>query len=189
MEIKKRKLNRWNKWDYSNGGYYFVTICTENREELFGIIEDGEMQLNKIGYIANNKWQEIKNHYGNIILDEYIVMPNHIHGIIRINNKRIVGIEGMEKRNINVGTADVGTAQCAVRTENNKRYGLLSKIIKSFKEAVSKEIKKEFIGCNFGWHRSFYDRIVRDEKGLENIREYIRNNPGMWGRDRNNLEI
>ena len=81
-----RKSNRLREYDYSTAGYYYVTICTCNREELFGRIEDNRMVLNEYGKISENTWEEIPNHYPNAELDEFVVMPNHIHGMIIINN-------------------------------------------------------------------------------------------------------
>jgi len=148
--------------------------------------------------LQKKHWLEIPNHYSNVILDEFIIMPNHIHGIITIVGNN-VGTEqcSVVKNNDfnNVGTEqcsvvknndfnNVGTEQCSVPTGNkiNKNYGLLSKIIKSFKEIVVKKIHTKY-GFNFQWQRSFYDHIIRNEKSLNNIRDYIISNPGMWNRD------
>ena len=80
---------RLQNWDYRWNGYYFVTICTENKEEYFGEIKDGKMHLSPIGIIADVLWHEIKNHAKNVELDEFIVMPNHIHGILILDNDGI----------------------------------------------------------------------------------------------------
>ena len=83
-EMKERKLNRLKDYDYSQNGYYFVTICTKNREAWFGKIESDKMILNMFGEITKNFWVEIPKHFKNVSLDEFIVMPNHIHGIVII---------------------------------------------------------------------------------------------------------
>jgi REP element-mobilizing transposase RayT len=123
------------------------------------------MILNKYGHIANHFWNEIPQHYPNVFIDEFIVMPNHIHGIIIIANT-------------------VVTEQGSVPT----KYGLLSKVIKSFKSAFTKNINQQFPDNNFKWQRSFYDHIIRKDEALEKIRLYIINNPIKWNMDRNNVE-
>ena len=159
----RRKSIHLKEYDYSSTGYYFVTICTQNREEIFGKIEFGSMKLNKYGKIANQIWKGIPNHYTNVELDEFVIMPNHIHGIIIIDE-------------------NVGTEQCSVPTH----YGLLSKIVKSFKEIFIKTIHIQFEDYQFKWQRSFYDRIIRNDKELFNIRQYITNNPLQWELDNEN---
>ena len=86
--MRNRKLNRLPQYDYSSEGYYFVTVCTKDREERFGEIENGKMVLNEYGKLAKMQWQEMPKHFQSIQLDEYVIMPNHIHGIIIINNVR-----------------------------------------------------------------------------------------------------
>ena len=156
---KNRKLNRLKNYDHSQKGSYFVTICIKNREEILGEIENNKLILNRYGKTVNNFWLEIPNHYKNVQLDEFIIMPNHMHGIVIIDNN------------------NVGTEQCSVPTM--KRYGLLSKIIKSFKEMSVKSIKKGFNKRDFVWQRSFYDSVIRTKESLINIRRYIINNPKM----------
>ena len=116
-------------------------------------------------------WSQILEFYNNIRIHEYVVMPNHVHGIIEI--------------------VASGVAQCATRTEGaqaDSRYGLLSKVVKAYKEAVGKEIRNKLGEKDFRWHRSFHDEIIRDERALNNIRKYIIENPDKWWRDGNNFE-
>ena len=96
---KNRKSPRWKKWDYSTPGIYFITICTKNREQYFGEVRQGKMILSQIGIIADLLWYEIKNHHKNVELDEYVIMPDHIHGIIVINRSDITN----DYRNTDVG--------------------------------------------------------------------------------------
>ena len=127
------------------------------------------MIYSEYGKIADRIWRQIPNHYKNVSLDEYIVMPNHIHGIIVIHE------------------SNVGTEHCSVPTQSSKNnYGLLSKIIKSYKETYKKTISKQFEMNRFNWQRSFYDHIIRNERSLQNIRHYIINNPLKWEFDNNN---
>lgn len=168
---KERKLNRLKEYDYSKCGYYFITICTKNGVECFGKIYNEEMVLNQYGKIAQEYWSEIPNIYNTVEIDEFIIMPNHIHGIIIIsddNNDR--------------------TEHCSVPTNTEPGYGLLSKVIKSFKNAVTKKIRQELSDNNFQWQRSFYDHVIRNEKSLYEIRRYIINNPLKWELEKNNIE-
>lgn len=80
---------RLKHWDYSDNGWYFITICTQNKEHFFGEVIDGEMVLSQIGKIADKFWKEIPNHFKNVILDNHVIMPNHTHGIIIINNQPV----------------------------------------------------------------------------------------------------
>lgn len=164
--MAERKLNRWDRRDYSKPGWYFVTMCTKDRKGYFGEINGNKMKLSELGIKAENCWLMIPKFYKNIKIDEFMIMPNHVHGILMLG---------------------VGTEHCSVHKGIRDRYGLLSKAIKSYKNAVTNEIRRELKISDFGWQRSFFDRIIRDEKGLEKIREYVRKNPKMWERDRNNL--
>ena len=169
--LKTRKLNRLKGYNYSQGGWYFVTICVKNRIECLGEIKDEKMQYSQYGDIVLKYWQEIPNHYENVFLGQWVIMPNHIHGIIVIEHC-------------------VGTEHCSVPTitmgDKNPKYGLLSKIIKSFKEISLKTIRKRYNDYKFAWQRSFYDHIIRNEKSLNRIRQYIYYNPAKWESDRNN---
>ncbi|MCX5699193.1 MAG: transposase [Candidatus Omnitrophica bacterium] len=157
--MQKRKTNRLQKYDYSQGGYYFVTICTKGRGEWFGKIENGAMVLNEYGAIAAIYWADIPKYYPGVGMDEWVVMPNHIHGIIVIS--------------------PVGTEQCSVPTQRVS----LSQIIKSFKGVMIKRIRSEFGDIRFAWQRSFYDHVIHNETSLNRIREYIKNNPKQWDMD------
>jgi REP element-mobilizing transposase RayT len=160
-----RKPIRLKKHDYSTAGYYYVTICTYNRKELFGYIEDNRMVLNEYGKTTEKTWKEIPNHYPDVELDEFIVMPSHIHGVIIINNP--------------VGD---GHARPVNKDKNN-----LSVIIGSYKSAVTKRINR-LNNNSMQWQRFFYDHIIRNDKSLDEIREYISNNPLKWDDDENNIK-
>jgi len=168
MKKLERKLNRLPDYNYSQNGWYFVTVCTKNKVVYLGDIKNKQMILNKYGKIVEKYWLQIPNYYEDVKLDLWVVMPNHIHGIIVVENDML------------------RTEQCSVLTE--KRYGLLSKIIKSFKEACVKDIHKQFNNFEFAWQRSFYDHVIRDERSLDQIREYVQNNPLKWDLDENNPE-
>ena len=162
----RRKPNRLNNYDYSQSGWYFVTICVQNRECLFGQVENGRMIVNNYGRVAQQYWSEIPEHYEGVILDEFIVMPNHVHGIIVI--------------------ANVGDRH-ACPLQSDRPHQTLPIIIGSFKSATTKQINQiRQTPSNPVWQRSFHDHIIRNEKSYWAIREYIRNNPANWTSDEEN---
>ncbi len=159
--------------DYGANGYYFITICTKNRERLFGQIKQDEMEYSVIGKIAENFWKQIPVHFDFVLLDEWVIMPDHMHGIIVINNKRMV-----ETHNY------VETRHGASLQENNKnKFGKLynnslQSIINHFKGSVTRFANHHHIP--FVWQPRYYERIIRNERELNIVRRYIRNNPKMW---------
>ena len=159
-EVKSRKPTRLKGYDYSIAGWYYVTICTQNKIKYLGKINNGKMELNDLGVIANTFWNNIGFLHKNIDMDYYIIMPNHIHGIIIINNT-------------------VGDANFASPTYDRTKMEL-SKIIQQYKRAVTIKIKSLNKHSNFKWQRSFYDRIIRNDRELYNIRKYIKHNPLKW---------
>ena len=166
-------------WDYKSDGAYFITICVKNRECVFGKIVNGKMVLSEIGEIVQRYWYEIPDHFDNVQLDEFVVMPNHFHGIVIICDSR--------RRDV---ACNVSTMACNVSTGNimsriSPRSNSLSAIIRSFKSAVSNWCHKNGFEF-FQWQSRFYERIIRNEKELNFVREYIANNPLKWDVDRNN---
>ncbi len=166
-------------WDYGWNAYYFITICTEGREFYFGEIVNKKMKLSEIGILANKFWLEIPKHFQHVTLDEYIIMPDHIHGIILIDKPK-----SGDRGNNTVKTRQclVSTAMNTNKNEDNKTVGqtrfrnqgknTLSSIIGSFKSVVTKNARK--INPDFSWQSRFHDHVVRDEKSLHNIRRYIK---------------
>ncbi|PWJ56839.1 REP element-mobilizing transposase RayT [Dyadobacter jejuensis] len=168
---------RLQNWDYASEGAYFITICTKDRLPFFGKIENGKMILSNIGVIADLMWYEIKNHSKNIELGEFVVMPNHVHGVLILN------VNGL---NTNVETLH---ATSLPPTEKNKfmseispKSNSISTIIRSYKSAVTKHGHR--LGFKFEWQSRFYDHIIRDAKSFENIQNYIVDNPLNWGKDK-----
>ncbi len=166
----ERKPLRLKKYDYSSAWYYFVTICTKNRINYFWEIIDWKMILNEYWKIAEKFWKQILFYYQNIELDEFVIMPNHIHWIIII-----VGNEYFR--------SDVREIK-----GNENIYSLpnLSNIIKWFKIWYTNEIRKNYNDFEFFWHKSFFDKIIQNEEQLLKTREYIENNPLKWEFDVNN---
>lgn len=167
--------------NYAANGYYFVTICTHQKHCYFGNIVNNKIQLSPIGETANKFWLEIPQHSQYTYLDEYIIMPNHIHGIIVIDNPNNLC------RNVacNVPTIDDDIAK--IMSELSPKSGSLSTIIRSYKAAVTRWCNQNNYN-NFKWQPRFYEHIIRNDGSLDIIREYIMNNPLKWSADRNNLE-
>jgi len=185
-QIKDRKLNRLTGYNYSQDGWYFITICAQDREHFFGKIINGKMQLSEIGKITQKCWQKIPIHFPDAKLDEFIIMPNHIHGIIVIK-KTTVGNKNYCSDN---GNKNFSSLRLPWQTKWSRS---LSSIVRGFKIGVTKWCRENKIVLNenycstqFSWQKSFYDHIIRDEKSLNKIREYIADNPSKWERDRNN---
>ena len=158
----KRKRLRLKNYNYSKEGAYFVTICTFRKWLILGDIINGKIVFNDWGKIVDKYWREIPEHFKDVQLDAYVIMPNHIHGIIIINPCR-------------------GRA-CPARTLD----GLLSIAIGSFKSAVTKHINeiRRTPGVEI-WQRSFHDHIIRNDTDINRSRDYIINNPNQWQVDEN----
>lgn len=168
-----RRSIRIKDYDYAKSGAYFVSICTLNRQYLFGKVINGKMELSEAGRIVENEWLNVKVARCNIRLDQFIVMPNHFHAIL--------WIEGNYK----------GTASCAPTIQHFGQVisGSLSAIIRGFKSAVTNRFNKmNNTDGNTIWQRNYYEHIIRDEPSLNRIREYIIHNPLSWEMDRENPE-
>jgi len=161
-------------WDYTAQGWYFVTICTKNWRCFLGKLIDEKIRLTKVGEIVAGEWQKIERKRLNIKLDEWVVMPNHIHGIISIEKK---------KSDLSVETSqrNVSTYVKSPRLQANS----LGSIVGQFKSVCTKRIWSEGF-CDFAWQPRFYDHIIRNERSLNNIRKYIQDNPVKWESDKNN---
>jgi len=179
----KTQSARHKNWDYSQDGYYFVTICTKDMQEFFGEVADGKMELSEIGKIANEYWQEIPKHFPFVVLDKFIVMPNHIHGIIEINKN---GSNMHASRDEAVPRLYAG--EYPKMSEISPKRSSLSVVIGSFKSIVSKMANRQHPNVAFAWQPRFYDRIIRDEQALGKIKEYIQRNPKFWDEDKNKVE-
>ena len=171
-KIHHRESMRLKNYNYSQDGYYFTTICTKNKIECFGEIIDGKMVLNECGKIVEKCWLEIPKHFPDVLLDEYIVMSNHIHGIVAIENQDPVVVGNENFRSL------LGWYGAKSRS--------LSSIIRGFKIGVTKWCHQN--NYDSIWQKSFYDHIIRNEKSLDEIRKYIVENPLKWELDRNNPE-
>jgi len=238
--------SRLKNYNYGQNGAYFVTITTAGRENFFGEIQNGKMILSEMGKMAEKYWYEIPRHFPFVRLDAFVVMPNHIHGILWIirdkqsgnipengtgewdvidgmdgiggldGNDGMDGMDGfVETPKLGVSTDRTDPTDRTGRTEQtdrpnktdrshetnqtdktipvkkrNKNHrpewkpGTLGVIINQYKRICTIKIRKQFPG--FGWQSRFHDRIIRNKEELNRIRRYIRRNPEIWWRDRNN---
>lgn len=167
--LPQRKQLRLKNYDYSQAGYYFVTICAQDKEPYLGHIRDGSMELNPCGQIVDQCISKIEEIHRGVRIDCKTIMPNHIHIIIYI-----------------VGVADPATRNITELSMQEKSKMLLPKIIQQFKTATINRIKQ--IGGlqgkqPFQWQRGYYEHVIRNEKAYQNMYEYIETNPLKWELD------
>jgi putative transposase len=192
-----RKSIRIKEFDYTQAGAYFVTIVTYQRDCLFGKIENGIMVLNDFGKIADECWRAIPEHFPFIELGAYVVMPNHVHGVIVIRadesaSDDVVAQPVGAARTINDGGgADDGRgAIYRAPTDHIEQFGKpikgsLPTIVRTYKAAVTRRIGREHNATGI-WQRNYYEHIIRDEKDLQRITDYIEANPSRWDEDDEN---
>ena len=182
LSQSRRRSTRLRGYDYGQTGGYFVTICVQDQKCLFGKIIDGQMQLNDIGKIVIECWNRIPQHFFSAELDVYVVMPNHLHGIILLNTKR-------------------STSACPSFYSQPNRHGevpspvspnrrtkipspTLGQVVAYFKYQSTKCINqlRDMPGTRV-WQRNYYDHVLRDDIDLQRIRQYITDNPMQWQLD------
>jgi REP element-mobilizing transposase RayT len=159
-----RRSIRLPGYDYTHEGIYFVTICTQNRECLFGDIIDGKIKLNDTGHVVTETWKWLAIQYDYVELDEWVVMPNHIHAIIVITDRR-----------------------GGSRTAPTAKRKPIGRLIGAFKTVSTKRINQMYgsPGAKL-WQRNYYEHIIRNDNELHHIRQYIIDNPLRWELDQEN---
>jgi putative transposase len=157
--LPNRKLNRKLGFDYSADSLYFVTICVQDRVLCLGEINQGIMQPNTFGQIAEKQWYWLAEQYAYVVLHAFVVMPNHIHGILEIN-RQLALVPGQQPAKIKS----------------------LSELIGAYKTTTSKQIRLAGLP-EFAWQRSFHDHIIRNEHSYNKIADYIADNPARWHED------
>ncbi len=164
-KIHHRRTIRLKGYDYSRPGAYFATICTNNRQCLFGRIADSQMALNNAGLTAVQCWQAIPDHFPHVQLDAFVVMPNHVHGILFIVDT--------PARAKNAGAKNISPLQPGERPRGTSKT--LGSIIRGFKSGVTKWMRAN-TKIHDVWQPNYWEHIIRDEPELNRIREYIYNN-------------
>ena len=168
MNNPQRKSLRLKHYDYTQNGFYFITICIQNKTCLLGEIIDKNMILNEAANMIHTIWHEIPQYYKGFKVHEFVIMPNHIHGIIEIVSRRELegGHRGPPLQDLSI--ADVIQR---FKTLTTNRY------IHGVKHHEWKRFDKQL------WQRSYYEHVIRNEKKLEEIQTYIINNPINWDKD------
>jgi putative transposase len=173
-----RRSIRLKGYDYTQPGAYYITLCTKARQCLFGDVVKGEMRLNSLGYIASTCWQEIPHHFPHVELDAFVIMPNHLHGILVISDTWGGATRASPLH---------PTHTLPLRHPCGPIPKSVGAIVGSYKSAVSKQIN---VICNTKgisiWQRNYYEHINRNQESLDNIRQYIQENPWCWADDPEN---
>jgi len=173
LRERRRRSIRLRGYDYSEEGAYFVTICTWDRQPLLGRIVEGRMIPSECGWVVAQSWLDIPGHFPDVGLDEWVVMPNHLHGILVISHDRR------------------GTA-CRAPTPASERFGKpttgsLPTIVRSFKAAATRRINVlRGSGGRSVWQRGYYEHVIRNEAELDRLRRYVLDNPVQWDTDEDN---
>ena len=195
-ERHHRQSIRLKGYDYSRSGYYFVTICAQDRKKLFGEINDAIVRLNEAGQMVEQEWNKIPKRYDNVIVDQYIIMPNHFHGILQITPKNNVGTPPVAVLN-KTNKISIPPNKIGISMTNRAATGgapTLFEIIGAFKSITTHHYINGVKQNNWQpfrkrlWQLKYHDRIIRDAGELDRIRKYIIKNPSNWERDKDNPE-
>jgi putative transposase len=210
-QIHHRRSIRLKGYDYSQAGLYFITICCKDRAHLFGKVVNGEMVLNDAGEIAQKCWLEIPNHFPNVVLHEYVIMPNHVHGIVEFvganndspNDNPNPANNDSPNDNPNPANNDSpndnpnrlendSPNNNLIRANSNRANSdsplrspskTIGSVVRGFKIGVTKWLRENTDVYDV-WQRNYYEHIIRNEKSHQIISDYIINNPAKWNDDK-----
>jgi putative transposase len=181
MALPERKQNRLTGYDYSCEGLYFVTSCVQDKACVFGHVAAGEMQLNVYGKLAEKQWHWLEEQYPYIALHAFVVMPNHVHAIIEIDQARVG-----TGRDLSAHTQEIPSQSSDLSATSRslplRKIKSISELMGVYKTTTSKLIRQTGL-LGFTWQRSFHDHIIRHETALRQIENYIYNNPSLWQED------
>ena len=186
---------RLPQWDYRWAGAYFITICTHNREHYFGEIKNGQLQLSHIGVIADIMWYQIPHHSKNVELGAFVVMPNHVHGILILTDTNdtveTLHVETLHATSLHATSLHATSLPSTKPSTEQKNEQMamispksnsISTIVRSYKSAVTKHAHR--LGFDFQWQSRFHDHIIRNEESFQKITNYIISNPANWQDDK-----
>ena len=184
-EKHHRRSIRLQGYDYTKAGAYYVTICTQGRVCLFAEVWDEMVRLNSFGKIIQVCWDDLMRHFLHVRLDSFVVMPNHVHGIIITKDCDDSRGEAFVNQGQSVSSLHSDTN--ASPLPHGTRSGSLGAIIQNFKSVSTRKVNKmKKTYRNSLWQRNYYEHIIRNEKSLNTIRRYIKFNPLMWAYDSDN---
>lgn len=179
-------------WDYRRSAWYFITICTDRRLPYFGEVRHGIMGLSRTGCVALLYWKKIADLNDHAVLDAFIVMPNHVHGLLGLvpepNGNDSLEVGSLESNEPTSKTNETTKSESTNReiathmSQISPDSGSVSAIIRSYKTAVTKRVRGS-LRTDFGWQSRFHDHIVRTKQAFYDIRKYIRSNPVQWLQD------
>ena len=193
----RRRSMRLPGYDYSQAGAYFVTICTRGRVCVLGDVVDGRVRLSEFGRLAHSVWSELPRHYSHVRLDAWVVMPNHVHGIVMLEPSDDVVGAGLKpaptiENELPSMVLDASRSRRVDRTvlkpaPTGRRQHGLPEVVRAFKTYSARRINaaRGATGTPF-WQRNYYEHVIRDEESLDRIREYIVYNPARWDEDPEN---
>lgn len=188
-------------WDYRRPGAYYITLVTKNRIHFFGSIvkripnSDYEMHLSELGKLAEKFWQEIPLHFPFVELGNFVIMPDHMHGMLIIKNnleiKSNITVSKEEETSFNSNVFEPNfesiqrTNTCSIREKMasiSPKYGSISTVVRSYKSVVSKFA--HMVNPDFYWHSNYHDYVVLSRNAYDNMQRYTLNNPKNWGKKR-----
>lgn len=178
-----RQSIRLPGYDYTQAGAYFVTLIAQQRECLFGAIVAGEMRLNEWGELVAMGWRDLPRHFANLTLDEWVVMPNHLHGIIVLSKGEASAAEVLTRPN-------KVRADASPLPPHGTAPGSVGAILQNYKSVTTRKINHQRRTPGIPvWQRNYYEHIIRDDAALARIRHYILNNPQKWASDDHNQHL
>lgn len=200
-DLHHRRSIRLRGYDYADDGVYYVTICTHQRECLLGQVVDGEMVLSSAGEAVRSVWAGLQERFSNVVLDEFIIMPSHIHGIVFVVSQQRDRDQGAI---VNQGAMNCAPTGAGDQTGVGARFIAprfitphgaapppghqgppLGEIVRAFKAVSTRLIRRDLMP-EFGWQRNYYERVLRNDGELHRVRQYIVDNPLKWHLDADN---
>ncbi|WP_224995265.1 transposase [Cesiribacter sp. SM1] len=180
-----RNPRRLQGYDYGSEGLYFITICTKDRWPFFGEVRSGEMILSDAGVIVRDCWLQIPHYHPEVLLGEFVVMPNHVHGILELER---VGPLPTSATSLcyNDATTEAAGEKNHYMADLSSKAGSISRIVGSYKRSCTIRVKEVGVK-DFSWQSRFHDHIIRNQQELEKIENYIVSNPAKWADDKFHL--
>ncbi len=179
MPVPSRRPIRLSNFDDSTPGAYFVTICTHERECLFGDVVDEVVRLNGLGEVVQQTWDALPDHFAHVESDQFVIMPNHVHGVVVLMDD-FPGVGATHASPV-VGVPGPARATHASPLRNGPKPNSIGTIVGSFKSAVTKHINHLRLTLGHPvWQRNYYEHVIRDDRDLAAIRDYIAGNPARW---------